>query len=636
MKSKQILTDMHSKIFLSIYKTILLIIPLPILILIVLGMISLHLIQATAEEYKRDMVIRISEEMDRTYSNVYQMMLKVKNNTEINSYLKQKNRNYYMEYELFREISNLAAGYPQIHELYIFFPQYGYILSTAFGMDSLTYHSRYYTNTYAEWVKSMKSAVNAISFFTEARQENPNILMSGIGVDKGQRAQVVIRLEESYMNGVLENLRFHEGHEAFLLIGDTLIASTLPIEERERLAEEICRAKGEDNQSIEWEGEKYTLIWGPETSKGLTVVRAIGRSSQHSAVALVEFFSIALVLLCIITMFGIALMVAKWNYKPIKKMFGILKGDSPQDMEISYESIEGILKNRHEQHRRMEQQLREYEDDSKGLYLKNLFLGDHSFEPPLEQIASWGLGEAYYMALLYVIEAEDKASKEKELLYQELLEEYIEMFFFGKCFYVVGKGSSYYYLFNGNGSSEEDVRYRVCRQNEKMTEAIAKNEGVYFESYVSSCYDSPKKICQGYEEVERTLSAAELSAAGAGAQETICTIERIKEVIDEEIADVNLSVASLAVILKVSHSYLSRFFKQKTGKGVLEYIHIRRVEKAKQILREDGEIKIKKVAEQVGCCNITTFIRMFKKVEGIAPSEYRERLKNDDGYKAEQ
>ena len=59
----------------------------------------------------------------------------------------------------------------------------------------------------------------------------------------------------------------------------------------------------------------------------------------------------------------------------------------------------------------------------------------------------------------------------------------------------------------------------------------------------------------------------------------------------------------------------------------MEYIHIRRVERAKQILNEDENIKIKKVAEQVGCYNITTFIRMFKKVEGIAPSEYRERLK---------
>lgn len=65
MKNKQLFKDMHSKIFLSIYKTILLIIPLPILVLIVLGIISLHLIEGTVEEYKRDMVIRISDEMDR-------------------------------------------------------------------------------------------------------------------------------------------------------------------------------------------------------------------------------------------------------------------------------------------------------------------------------------------------------------------------------------------------------------------------------------------------------------------------------------------------------------------------------------------------------------------------------------------
>lgn len=624
---KQIFTDMHSKIFLSLYKTSLLIVPVPIIILTVLGMISLYLIQTTTEEYERDMVIRISNEMDRTYSNVYYTMIKVKNNTEINSYLKQQSRNYYTEYELFREMSNLIAGFPEMNELYIYFPKYGYILSTTFGMDSLTYHNRYYTDTYEDWVSTMEADVNDISFSTEIRQENPNILISGIGMDKEWRAQIVIRLEDSYMLSMLEKLRFHEGDEVFLMMNDTLIASTLPVWDYEGMAAEISNARGKE-ESIEWEGKKYTLIWGPETSKGMMVIRAIGKSSRHSAVARVEFFSVVLVILCIITMLGMAFMIAKWNYKPIKKMFGFLKKDSPHDVEVSYESIEGIIKKRHEQHQKMEQQLKEYEDDSKRLYLKNLFLGDFSFIPHEEQIASWGLNAKYFIVLLYVIETEDNDSKEKEMLYRELLEEYMEMFFFGKCFYVIGKGGSYYYLFNSNESTEEDIGCRVRRQNEKMRESIAKNEDIYLEYHLSSCYDSPEKICRGYKELEKTLSMTGEIDMESQSQEAACTIERIKEVIDEEIADVNLQVASLAVVLNISHSYLSRFFKSKTGMGVLEYIHIRRVEKAKQILKENKEIKIKEVAEQVGCYNITTFIRIFKKVEGIAPSEYRVQLKN--------
>lgn len=627
MKNKQLFKDMHSKIFLSIYKTILLIIPLPILVLIVLGIISLHLIEGTVEDYKRDMVIRISDEMDRTYSNVYQTILKVKNSTGINDYLKKQSRNYYVEYELFNEMTDLIAGCPEINELYIYFPQYGYILSTTFGMDSLAYHNRYYTDTYEEWVKSMEKVGESLHFFTETRKENPNILMTGVGMNEEWRAQIVIRLEESYLNTMLENLKFHEGHEAFLFINDTLIASTLPVQNREKMADAINSAEAKKEKRIEWEGEKYTLIWGPETSKGLVVVRAIGKSSQHSAVALVEFLSVALVLFCIITMFGITLMVAKWNYAPIKKMFGLLKEDSTLDLEISYEAMEGILKNRHEQHRKMEQQLREYEDDSKRLYLKNLFLGDFSFRPSQAQIMSWGLGKKYYIALLYIIETEDKKSMDKEMLYRELLKDYMEIFFSQNCFYVIGRDGRYCYLFNGEENNEEDVRNKVQRQNEMMTEAMAKNEGVYFEAYVSSCYENPENVCKGYKELEKAVSLAAASAVRPQTQEGVCTIERIKEVIDEEISDVNLSVASLAVLLKISHSYLSRFFKQKTGYGVLEYIHIRRVERAKQILNEDENIKIKKVAEQVGCYNITTFIRMFKKVEGIAPSEYRERLK---------
>lgn len=62
------------------------------------------------------------------------------------------------------------------------------------------------------------------------------------------------------------------------------------------------------------------------------------------------------------------------------------------------------------------------------------------------------------------------------------------------------------------------------------------------------------------------------------------------------------------------------------GTGVLEYIHQSRVELAKDMLKNSPEVKIRDVAVKSGFCNITTFIRVFKKYEGMTPGQYREGL----------
>ena len=44
------------------------------------------------------------------------------------------------------------------------------------------------------------------------------------------------------------------------------------------------------------------------------------------------------------------------------------------------------------------------------------------------------------------------------------------------------------------------------------------------------------------------------------------------------------------------------------------------------MLKNSPEVKIRDVAVNSGFCNITTFIRVFKKYEGMTPGQYREWL----------
>lgn len=74
-----------------------------------------------------------------------------------------------------------------------------------------------------------------------------------------------------------------------------------------------------------------------------------------------------------------------------------------------------------------------------------------------------------------------------------------------------------------------------------------------------------------------------------------------------------------------SPSYLSRLLKRNLGVSFNTYLANIRIARAKQLLESTSK-SVNVIAEETGFNSRNTFIRMFKKHEGIIPSEYR-RLK---------
>jgi AraC-like DNA-binding protein len=76
--------------------------------------------------------------------------------------------------------------------------------------------------------------------------------------------------------------------------------------------------------------------------------------------------------------------------------------------------------------------------------------------------------------------------------------------------------------------------------------------------------------------------------------------------------------------LNITKTYLSSYFKNKTGINLSVYINNFRIKKAIEIL-ENTTMKVHDIGTQVGISNTNTFIRLFKKYAGEAPGEYRKR-----------
>lgn len=109
-----------------------------------------------------------------------------------------------------------------------------------------------------------------------------------------------------------------------------------------------------------------------------------------------------------------------------------------------------------------------------------------------------------------------------------------------------------------------------------------------------------------------------------GKREKSDLIVKVLDYINKDFGRADLSLNLLADELRVSVSHLSRLFKEQTESNFIDYLMNLRINQAKRLLMETDE-KIKVIAESVGYSNVNTFIRIFKKLTALTPSEYREQ-----------
>ena len=98
-------------------------------------------------------------------------------------------------------------------------------------------------------------------------------------------------------------------------------------------------------------------------------------------------------------------------------------------------------------------------------------------------------------------------------------------------------------------------------------------------------------------------------------------------------SDPNLSISSIAGHVRLSPGYLSRFFKEQAGEGLLDYINRLRLARAKLMLVDEAR-SIGEIAKTVGYSDSNAFIRVFKRYEGITPGKYRQ-TKPENGHHAQ-
>ena len=93
----------------------------------------------------------------------------------------------------------------------------------------------------------------------------------------------------------------------------------------------------------------------------------------------------------------------------------------------------------------------------------------------------------------------------------------------------------------------------------------------------------------------------------------------------------NLTLEQICEDTYVSVKQLLNLFNLFVGMTPINYINRFKISYACKMLKED-DYKISQIAEMVGIADDKYFARVFKQWKGIAPSEYRESLIDDDPF----
>lgn len=107
-------------------------------------------------------------------------------------------------------------------------------------------------------------------------------------------------------------------------------------------------------------------------------------------------------------------------------------------------------------------------------------------------------------------------------------------------------------------------------------------------------------------------------------EHTNSLICRAKEYIDENFVK-DISLDEISRQMNLSPYYFSKLFKEETGENFIEYLTAVRIGHAKDLLM-DQEKSMKEICSEVGYSDPNYFSRIFKKVVGVTPTEYRENI----------
>lgn len=201
--------------------------------------------------------------------------------------------------------------------------------------------------------------------------------------------------------------------------------------------------------------------------------------------------------------------------------------------------------------------------------------------------------------------------------------------------------ANYNYLLTGNFEGAKQIYSDIIHANQEKQITAENMRALIFRLYITGI-----DVLNQKGQNEKELLASEYidmqqGFASYSNQEAIeytlkfykaiarCTVKNSKINLMQVVEYINqnynqdIYLEQIAEMFQTSSKYLSRIIKEGLGVGFHQYLSKVRIDNAKKLLLSTS-LTIREVAEQTGFNNQNTFLRMFDKLEGLTPTQYRQ------------
>ncbi|MNJ32999.1 putative response regulatory protein [compost metagenome] len=174
--------------------------------------------------------------------------------------------------------------------------------------------------------------------------------------------------------------------------------------------------------------------------------------------------------------------------------------------------------------------------------------------------------------------------------------------------------------------------YDVCHRIWGDIEREVSEWHTYFEKDALQDLKNQIGIMFNYDEIVNHVvhtftSKLEIIRSQRLARNTTATL-MIKEWINDHYSE-HADLGSLASMVFLTPTYLSKLFKQETGYTITDYVTEVRLHHAKQLLSHNQHLKVQEIGRQVGYADPAYFNKLFKRMVGVTPAEFKKIAHSD-------
>ena len=141
-------------------------------------------------------------------------------------------------------------------------------------------------------------------------------------------------------------------------------------------------------------------------------------------------------------------------------------------------------------------------------------------------------------------------------------------------------------------------------------------------------YDPAASLDQLFDAIRQSAAAICQALEGNFYPRITDKEQKVLDAIAEHLGNPDLSTEFMANLLSISDKTLQRTMRNATGMTFYEYIHSRRMEKARQLLTET-DLPIQDVSHRCGYTAINSFYKAFQRTFSIAPNAMRKNAQED-------